>query len=278
MLPSMEKALGLARVSMRLRPDLERVGPLRRRHALCLLGLCVAAAASWSSLGPAAQRPTKDTQVPDEFMRAWIRPAPKIEPRTLAGKAMDLAIEHLAKAASLAGRALRALHGQRRRLLGPSDPVIVQAEIREIEQPSEEIASDTGRLSRTILMLAIGAAFGALVALAMLMAKRRTKASAAVGPVFAACRGPCEDLKPKLEEGSNPLHIQESKIRIIAGSTVVEVPRPPVPTDRALPGPLARDGGLSAARSPSARLPSAPARLSKVPSPINSPASKLRCF
>lgn len=103
----------------------------------------------------------------------------------------------------------------------------------------------------------------------------------------------CGDLAPKLEEGSGPLHVQEPKIRIIAGSTVVEVPRPPVPTSRPLPGPLARDGGLSAARSPPERWSSAPACLplpgllardagpSKVRSAISqgkSPASKLRCF
>merc|ERR1719264_2027729 len=127
------------------------------------------------------------------------------------------------------------------------------------------------------------------------MAKRPTKASAAVGAFFAACREPCEDLTskledlhkhcedlaPMLEEGSNPLLVQEPKIRIMAGSTVVEVPRPSMPTKGPLPGALARDGGLSTVRSPSVRLPSVPTShplpglhardtgLSKVHSPVN---------
>merc|ERR1719242_1560536 len=109
-------------------------------------------------------------------------------------------------------------------------------------------------------MLEIGAVFGALVAVAVVMSKQRTRA---VPPLITRGPRPREESGRKLEDSSEhpPDATREQKIRIIAGSTVVEVQRPSLPNSCPLPGPLARDGGLCAARSPVGQVRSPGSRL-----------------
>jgi len=244
-----DRALGSAGAGLRLRRHLEHLGPVRSRHALQILVLCAVMAFTigWSSQLLTGRQTAPEPQDWDAVVYAWLRPPPTPEPLTFPEKAMDFAQEHLSKAAVPAGRALRALRGA---LLPPSDPEITLPGF--FDKPNKPSEEDTGagisKVGRTIRMLEIGAVFGALVAVAVIMSKRHTKPAA---PLLAGSPGTREE-KGRRFEGSSEIPsdaAREQKIRIIAGSKVVEVRRPSLPNSRPLPGPLARDGGLCAARS-----------------------------
>jgi len=256
MVPSVlsgDRALGSAGAGLRLRRQYERLGPLRSRRVLRTLGLCAvtAFAVGWSSRWLTGRPAAPEPQDWDAGVYAWLRPPPTAEPLTLTEKALVLAHEHLAKAAAPAGRALRSLRGAHAALLAPSDPdmKVLPMNPKPIE---EDTGAGMGKVGRAMRMLEISAVFGALVVVAVIMSKRHTK-----GP------SPREESGRKLEGGSElPLDTpREQKIRIIAGSTVVEVPRPSLPNSRPQPGPLARDGGLCAARSSVGQIRSPVSRL-----------------
>jgi len=177
MVPSVlsgDRALGSAGAGLRLRRHLERLGPLRSRRVLRILGLCAvtAFAVGWSSRWLTGRPAAPEPQDWDAGVYAWLRPPPKAEPLTLTEKALVLAHEHLAKAAAPAGRALRSLRGAHAALLAPSDPYmkLLGGWEKVYEKPIEEdTGTGMGKVSRAMRMLEISAVFAALVVVAVIM-------------------------------------------------------------------------------------------------------------